>query len=348
MFVKVSPENILKNVIEIKSRLGEGVRFCAVVKANAYGHGLAQVAEYIEEEADFFAVARLDEALLLRDVGIKKDILVLGAFGGRAEASAAARRGITLTLDCPQNVPVFAEAGVSVHIKTDSGMNRLGVKDAACLSDLIRLCADCGVRVTGVYSHFARGMATDPKAMFAQYKKFLSFAGIVREYYPSAIRHICNTAAALDCPAFHLDMVRIGIGLYGCCDSPRARLLPAKSAVATVVETKSLAAGESLGYDFAFTADRDMFYAVIDCGYGDGLPRRFARGGYVLTKYGKAEIIGNMCMDMTMVRDDKKSLVRGDKVVLLGDYGKNNVKADDIAKICDTIPYEILCNLRNR
>ena len=347
MKICVNLENIAKNADIIRSRLNSGVKLCAVVKANAYGHGLAQVAQYIENKVDFFAVARLDEALTLRSVGVKKAVLVLCSDVGRREAREAAARDITLTADSAETAELAAAEGFSVHIKTDSGMNRLGLKDGAELEKVLDRCLALGVDVGGVYSHFACTMPTNPKAMFAQYKKFCRMASVVRTAYPAALRHICNTSAALNCPAFHCDMVRVGLGLYGYCDKKTPSLFAGKSACASVIETKLVRQGESVGYDMAFTAERDTSVAVIDCGYGDGLPRNYARGGYVLTKYGKSVIIGNMCMDMCFIAD-AGSLRRGDKAVILGEWGGNSVKADDIAEICGTIPYEILCGLRNR
>ena len=124
--------------------------------------------------------------------------------------------------------------------------------------------------------------------------------------------------------------------------------MPCKFASAEVVETKDVCSGESVGYEMKFVAEKDMRIAVVNCGYGDGLPRSYSKGGKFLTKNGFCKVIGNVCMDLTMIEDKTKSLKKGDEVIILGDNCKKSVKADDMAKICDTIPYEIVCNLRNR
>lgn len=347
MRVKVSLQNIDDNIAKVKTQLNCGVKLCAVVKANAYGHGLAQVAQYVENSADCFAVARLDEATLLRQVGVKKQVLVLNPLFTRQEIALAGKNDITLTADSADNLQMLADNGVSVHIKTDSGMNRLGLKRADEAEKLFFVCKELGVKVEGVYSHFASAINSNAGMMFYQYRRFCKFTQIASAYFPKAVRHICNTSAALCCPAFQCDMVRVGIGLYGYSDRKNFPLKKCKTVSAQVVETKTVPKGQTVGYDCKFTADSDTQIAVVDCGYGDGLPRAFC-GGSVITQYGKADVVGSICMDLMMIKNPDGRLKAGDEVIILGEYGKSCVSADEIAAICGTIPYEILCNLRNR
>lgn len=348
MQVKINFENIKSNVKKIKGQLNDGVKMCAVVKANAYGHGLAEVAQYIENDVDFFAVARFEEAMLLRSVGIKKQILVLNPLLPKSDVEIAGKYDITLTADGAENLQLFADNKVKIHLKVDTGMNRLGVK---YLSEAKKLCLRCkqsGVIVDGIYSHFASTVNADPKMTFKQYRTFCKFTQTVKSYYPNVITHICNTSGALCCPAFQCDMVRIGIGLYGYTDRKFFTLNPCKTVLAKVVETKRIKEGQTVGYDCKYLAGYEDDIAVLDCGYGDGLFREYGSGGQVLTNYGKMPIIGNICMDLLMIKNVGKQLKKGDTVILLGKCGKNSIRADEIAKICGTIPYEILCNLRNR
>lgn len=347
MYVKINLENIKDNVRIIKQELNNGVKLCAVVKANAYGHGLAEVAQYIESSVDSFAVARFEEAMLLRSVGIKKQVLVLNSLMSKSDIKTAGKNNITLTADSEENLKTFAENNVSIHLKVDSGMNRLGIKTLEDAEEFCRVCKHEGVILDGVYSHFASTINTNPEMMFNQYRVFEKVSKCVKQYYSNSVAHICNTSGALCCPAFQCEMVRVGIGLYGYTDRRLLPLKGCKTVFAKAVETKLIKSGETVGYDCKYVAEHDENIAILDCGYGDGLFRKYGNGGDVLTNCGRMPIIGNICMDLLMVKNTG-GLKKGDTVVILGNLGENSIKADEIAKKCDTIPYEILCNLRNR
>jgi len=337
---------IRQNVTKIKSILNPKVKFCAVVKANAYGHGMVNTAKSIQDKVDFFAVARFDEAVLLQKNGIVKPILIFNPDLSDEQIKTAAKNNFRLTLNCKKRLDILAEYGAKVHLKVDSGMGRLGESCIYGFEDILEQCKQKGVCVEGVYSHFASDVVKNPRLTFEQYRKFEVFIDNVKKYYPQCISHICNTAGAMFCPAFHCDMVRIGIGLYGYSSSKNTVFKQCKSVFAKVVQTKKVLCGQGIGYDHVYVAKKDVAVAVVDCGYGDGLPRRYS--GYVVANDKKMPILGNICMDMMMIENIGNSLHVGDEVIVLGENGKNAVKADDIAKICDTITYEILCNLRER
>lgn len=336
MQIFINYKRLISNTKNVKSKLNENVKLCAVVKANAYGHDIVKTSLAIENEVDYFAVARVDEGLVLRQNQITKPILVLNPRYTKNQAEICAENDISLTLCNLFDVEKISRAGAKVHLKTDSGMNRVGVKQSDEFLRLISECKRKNICVQGVYSHFASDVNCDPKNTFAQFNNFCEMAKIAKEIYPQCLLHICNSSNAICEPAFHLDMVRVGLSLYDDC----------KKVVATIIETKQLKKGERAGYNGCFVADSDCVIAVADCGYGDGLPRRY--NGHVLSKYGKMQVVGNGCMDMIMINNRDNLLKKGDKVVILGKYNKNIVKADEIAKNCDTISYEILCNLRER
>lgn len=344
MRVKTNFENIVKNISFLKNRLNDGVKFCGVVKANAYGHGLVEVSQYIQNDVDFLAVARLEEALALRCGNVCTKILVLNPLK-KSEIKTAAKHDISFAVDDEENFDEIAKCGGKIHVKLDTGMNRLGIKEDKAFFDFFDRLKKFGIVPDGVFSHFASSIRKSPEKMFLQFCDFNKKAEILKETYPDIIRHISASDAMYFCPAFQCDMVRSGIFMYGC---GAEGLLPCKFASAEVVETKDVCSGESVGYEMKFVAEKDMRIAVVNCGYGDGLPRSYSNGGKFLTKNGFCKVIGNVCMDLTMIEDKTKSLKKGDEVIILGDNGKKSVKADDMAKICDTIPYEIVCNLRNR
>ena len=327
---------MVSNVKKVKIKLNKNVKLCAVVKANAYGHDIVKTALAIQNEVDYFAVARVDEGLVLRQNQITKPILVLNPCYTKNQAEICAKNDVSLTLCNLCDVEKISCTGAKIHIKTDSGMNRIGVKQGDEFLRLISECKRKNICVQGVYSHFASDVNSDPKNTFDQFNNFCKMAKIVKESYPQCLLHICNSSNIFCAPAFHLNMVRVGLALYEDC----------KKVTATVIETKQLKKGERAGYNGCFVSKNDCHIAIADCGYGDGLPRCY--NGQVISKYGKMQVVGNGCMDMIMINNRDNLLKKGDKVVILGKYNKNVVKADEIAKNCDTIAYEILCNLRER
>ncbi|MBQ9715288.1 MAG: alanine racemase [Clostridia bacterium] len=336
MYVFINTKQLVKNAKKIKKHLFADTKLCAVVKANGYGHGMVDVAKTIQNTVDWFAVARVDEGLALRQNGITKPILVLCPCYTQKQAEICALKDISLTLDSLYDLPKIAKSGAKVHLKTDSGMHRIGVTNKDDLMRILQSCKSKKIDVQGVYTHFASDVNGNPKLTFAQYKKFLNMSDMVKRFYPGVLVHACNSANAKSCPAFFCDMVRVGLWLYD----------DVKQVTAKVVQIKNLLQGHGAGYDHCFVAKQNCSIAIVDCGYGDGLPRNY--NGQVLTKYGKMDVVGNACMDMITIKNRDNLLKKGDKVVILGKMDKNVVKADEIAKNCGTISYEILCNLRER
>ena len=271
-----------------------------------------------------------------RQNDITKPILVLTPCYTQKQAEICVKKDVSLTVDNLCDLQKISKLKPKIHIKIDSGMHRIGVENECDFLNILQCCKQQNIEVQGVYSHFASDLKTNAKLCLSQYKKFCSFAEVAKQYYPNCLLHLCNSANTKSSPACHFDMVRVGFDLYDGC----------KKVVAKVIGVKNLNKGESVGYNDSYISDQNESIAIIDCGYGDGLPRGF--NGFALTKYGKMQVVGKACMDMLMLKNNQNLLKKGDKVIILGEYCKNIVKADEIAKKCDTISYEILCNLRER
>lgn len=312
--------NTLKNnAAVIKSRLDKNVKFCAVVKADGYGHGGAAVANALYKLVDCFAVALVEEGVALRQAGIDKDVLVLiPAF--KSDTERAVRYGLTLTVASKSDMARAVRESrkqnkkVKVHVKYNTGMNRQGVDNVLELEDIFRYAASVGVEIEGLYSHFSN--PENEKSRKRAYNKFLLALSAAKSYNNKIIGHISASGGFLK--GIQADMVRIGILMYGYkpfeCDFP---VKPVMKIVAPVLKTRSLSSCETALYgDKRSFCRREI--SLVRYGYADGLERKRIKGQF-----------GNRCMDITAVNGRLK------RVVIMKD-------ADVVAKKYGTISYEIL------
>ena len=337
-------------------------RICAIIKADAYGHGAAPVAKRLEQEGcDFFATATVDEALRLRESEVKGTVLILG-YVLDCYLENAISNGISLAVDTYEHLESIVKAAegrtVKVHIKLDTGMNRTGfpAKDDELCEELKKVVSlfenNENLVLEGLFSHFAVADDDDGEAFSdVQYARFLSTAekleklGIVPE-----IKHICNSAGLRKfSDKMGLDAVRCGISLYG-CETAGLDYKPAMDFVTTVVNVHTMKKGEQVGYGLAYTAPKDMKIAVIGAGYADGLKRCIAAGGgYVLLHGKKAPFVGRICMDMAMVDvTDIPEVKVEDDAVIFGYSEGVHLSADKVADFASTISYEIICAVSAR
>ena len=333
--VLVDFDAIIHNANVVKSSIADK-KLCAVVKSNAYGHGITQVAKALDTVADMFAVGSVSEGLELLD--IRKDILVLLPCD-KHDTLVALNNGFVLTVDsfstlrrvveCAQLIGVVAR----IHVKIDSGMGRLGFVENE-VDELLNLLRDGNIHVEGVFSHFA---CADCDVAFTdkQLELFCSIANSIERYLGHCvIKHISNTAATFLDTKYHLDMVRVGLGLYGYGND---RLIPAKTFVANVVSIKKLCAGDSVGYGANYCCCDDTTVAVLDVGYASGFSKSFS-DKYIVDIHGnKCRQIGNVCMGMMMVDVTNTDVSVGDIAVLFGKNTYWNKHA---------FMYEALCNTR--
>ena len=323
----------------------------AMVKADAYGTGILEVARWLENgHIDYLGVAFSQEALLLRAQGIVAPIMVMNAEPTQFKALAQANCEVELfSLD--QLVPYLEETAsdtvLKVHLKVDTGMHRLGFAPAAVLAVLEELNRHKNVEVVGVFSHLSSaGNPEHDGFTQEQFDRFETALGQVRSYYPSAMGHILNTQGIARFPEREYEMVRLGIGLYGLGIyhgmEPLEEVVQWKCRISQVGE---LLSGESVGYSRAFVADRTKRYATLPVGYADGLSRQLSGGkGQAIINGQACAILGNVCMDMVMVDVSEIAVAAGDEAVIIG-AGQG---ANELAHAAGTIGYEVLTGIGPR
>jgi alanine racemase len=346
---------IRSNVAEI-ARVTEAPRVCAVVKADAYGHGAVPVARAaLEGGASWLAVALVEEAASLRADGIEAPILVLAEPPAPPAMAEAARLDLRVAIYTDRGVDEAVAAGVRrVHVKVDTGMHRVGAAPGDVLA-LAKSAAAAGLDVEGVWTHFAVADEPDRDDRYTarQVERFDEcVAELARAGVEPEILHASNSAGGLLAGAPY-GMVRAGIAVYGYEPNPArpsgAALRPALSLLAGVSHAKRLPAGEAVSYGLRYRLSRDSWVATVPLGYADGVPRRLsAVGGEVLVGGARRPIAGNVTMDQLMVDCGDDPVEAGDGVVLIGEQGGERITADDWAARLDTISYEVLCGISPR
>lgn len=333
-------------------------KFLGVVKANAYGHGAVPVARKLEElGADYLAVACLNEAMELRQAGIRMPILILGATPEEL-AGLVVDYDVTQTVFTPGLAQALSQAAgvqgrrAKIHVKVDTGMSRLGLLDhdpAAAAREVEGLCALPNLEAEGIFTHFANADGDEGYTM-TQFTRFLDLLdALAGEGITFAIRHCAASAAVLNYPCTHLDMVRPGIALYGHYPAPDMEytcpLEPVMTFKTRVAAVRALPAGTPVSYGCTHVLDRDSRLAVLPVGYADGYFRLFSDRLKVAVGGGAAPLVGRVCMDMCMADvTDLPQAAAGDEVTLYGDQ----VPVEAGADLVGTIQYELLCDVSPR
>lgn len=357
VWAEIDLSAIKHNVREIKKGLKPGVKFCAVVKADAYGHGAVAVTRAVlSAGADRLAVAILGEAIELREAGFLVPIQVLG-YTPQQQAKTVAAYGIEQTVYSMEAVRALAAAGmetgkkVKVHIKIDTGMGRIGILPEEAGDFAAAVAAMSGVEIEGVFSHFATADADDKSYAYEQYGRFQQALDRIKDKgIDIPIRHIANSAAALEMPETHLDMVRPGIIMYGLWPSPEVKrnvtLKPAMCLKAQVAHVKTVAAGTGISYGRAYIADSERKIATLPIGYADGWTRLLSGRTDVLINGSRAPLVGRICMDQCMADVTGIAGVKsGDTAIL---FGTPALTTDEVADVLGTINYELVCMVGKR
>ncbi len=327
-----------------------GSKVMAVIKANAYGHGLIRIAQNLSAEVDAFAVARLDEAIRLRKAGIQGRILILQGFSQADEIEALLQYQLDVVVYSEQQVRLLESvtlSGVlSVFLKIDTGMNRLGIRPEQFSELLSRLQLCQCVRQPMVFmTHFANA---DDVQDVKTVQQLTVFTKATKNY--AGEKCMANSAAIIAWPDTRLDWVRPGLMLYGV--SPMLKgfakqlgLLPVMSLYSRIIAIKQVKKGETVGYGATWKADKNTCLGVVSIGYGDGYPRHAKQGTPVLIGNKRAPLIGRVSMDMLTVDLNGCSGVQlGDQVLLWGD----GLPVEEIATCAGTIPYTLLCGITRR
>jgi len=357
--VLIDLDALRNNYRLVKESVPSNVDVMCVIKADGYGHGMLETAKaFSEAGARHFAVAIPEEGVLLRENGIEGEILVLGAATPRAAAEAI-RHSLSQTVFTPDMVHLLEKEAVRlqmdarVHIKLDTGMNRIGlrtVQEAQAVEEALRACMH--VKAAGVYTHLAAADEPDADGALNKYSRMQleRFRELRACFDPALCAHAANSALTLLEPAGDFDMVRAGIVLYGYPPVPTS--IPFRTVMSwrtEVVHVKTVQAGEAIGYGCAFVAPREMRVATVAVGYGDGYHRACSHGGMMLIRGRRAPILGRVCMDQTMVDvTEIPEAAVGDEVVLLGRQGEEEIDAEEIARWADTISYEVLLSIAPR
>ncbi|MHB8757063.1 MAG: alanine racemase [Bacillota bacterium] len=348
----------VKELIRVKE---PRVKFMAVVKANGYGHGAVPVAKAaLAAGAEWLGVAILSEALELRRAGLAGPVLALG-FTPPEQSDAVVANDISQTVYTVEAARALSEAAARagrparVHLKVDTGMGRLGVTpDEAGLAVTRAIAGLPGLILEGVFTHFATADAVDKGYARAQFERFAAFlARLEAAGLRFGLRHAANSAALIDLPETHLDLVRAGIAIYGLYPSDeverRVDLRPAMSLKVRVAHVKEVPAGTGVSYGRTFVTGHPSVIATLPIGYADGYPRSLSSRGVVLVRGRRAPIIGRVCMDQCMADvTGIPGVTPGDEVVLMGRQGDEAVTADDLARLEGTINYEVVCDITAR
>jgi alanine racemase len=364
-WIEVSRGALVNNVRAVRQLLAPSCRLMAVVKANAYGHGAADVARIaLDAGAAMLAVASLSEALDLRRAGIDAPTLVLGYTPGEL-ASGAVTHDVRLTVYDPGDLAELNAAAralqrpLTVHVKVNTGMNRLGVQPAVVVPFMQQVLDQDHLRIEGLYTHFATSDDADKRHAWEQFARFEEILQAVEaaEMRPPLV-HAANSAAVLTMPATHLDMVRSGIAIYGLDPDAEAtpvppQFHPALTWKARIAQVRRLQPGDAVSYGREFIAERPMTAAVIPVGYADGFPRKPLHWQSVLIHGQPAPILGRVCMDQTIV--DVSALVAGghsvrmgDEVVIIGRQGGAEISAEEAGRRIGTINYDVTSRILAR
>ena len=356
--VYIDLDRISDNFHTIQDHVGVA-KVMPIIKANAYGHGLIEVARHlIKHGAACLGVAFLEEALLLRESGVTIPILVLGGVLGD-QVPAFIQHDLTLTASSVEKLSQIDQIAeqmgkrAKVHLKIDTGMERIGVHyyNAAALLEASLKCNHTDI--LGIFSHLANADAADLTSARLQIERFQE----VLKFYedrslPTPIRHIANSGAILQLPESYLDMVRPGIILFGVYPSHEAQqtipVSPALSWHTRVVYFKVVKPGHPVSYGSTWQTDHLTRVVTIPVGYGDGYFRSMSNKAEVIIRGKRYPTVGRICMDQVMVNIEWETAYNNDEVVLIGSLGDESITVEDLAGWAGTIPYEILTNINTR
>ncbi len=363
VYARIDLDAIAYNMEQMKRNLNPNTQIMAVIKADGYGHGAVQIAEMLKD-VDYiwgFAVATLDEAIVLRTEGIQKPILVLGCVFPD-QYLAMLKNDIRMnvyTEEMAESISqMAAREGLTakMHIKLDTGMSRLGFDiSEASVASIVRISKLSNVNTEGIFTHFAKADETDKT--FTQ-KQIRDFSWMVNQLKEQDVtfqyEHCSNSAAIIDVKDANFDLVRAGISVYGLYPSEEVqkdnvKLKPALVLKSHVAFVKEIEANTPISYGGTFVSEKKMKIATIPVGYADGYPRNLSNKGYVLICGKKAPIVGRVCMDQFMVDVTEIDGVSfGDRVTLIGTDGNEKISVEDLGDLSGRFNYEFVCDLGKR
>ncbi len=360
-WAEINLDALSNNIRNIKKYIGAEKKLLAVVKADAYGHGYLNVAKtMLENGADYLSVAFIDEGEQLRKHGIKCPILILG-YTSEADLERVVNADIIPTiyhLSAAKKLSEIAKkAGktVKIHIKVDSGMNRIGFLCNSESADIIEKINNLdNIEIEGIFTHFS---CADEESEYTkiQFEKFMDFTSeLEKRGIKIPVKHACNSAGIVRFPEYHLDMVRAGIICYGMspggkADITKLELQPVMSIKTTLTKVQEIEAGEKISYGATFVSEKPMTIATIPIGYADGYLRSLSGKAEVIVGGEYAKLVGRICMDQCIIDVTNVNNIKvEDEVVVVGSLGDKCVSFDELAQKSDTINYELLCLIGKR
>lgn len=352
-WIEVDLGPFYNNLALLRKHIGSA-RFCLPVKANAYGHGLCSMSLAAQKAGvDYLAVSCLQEGVRLRQAGITIPILVLGAIH-EEQVDDLIRYNLEFSISSKYKADLFAQKldqKVRVHIEVDTGMQRTGVRCSTAIDLYRHLQSMKQFEVAGIYSHLARADGPDDPIA---HKQIDAFHQLIQHplFDKSLIKHIANSDGVVHFPKAHYDLVRPGLIVFG---YPPNNLPPTLNGIAPFFTLKAKVSyfkvvekGEGISYGHTYVTSKKTRIVTVPIGYGDGYRRALSNKGSVLIRGKRFPIAGAICMDQFMVDIGDSEVYVGDEVVLIGKQGNEEIKLTEIAELCDTIPYEILCSFTER
>ena len=331
-----------------------------VIKADAYGHGAVTFAKEFDKIADFYGVACIDEAMELRHAGIQKPILILG-YTDREHFTELIENDIRPAIFTAEDAEILSETALKLgkkaklHIKVDTGMSRIGFScDEAGVNEAARLLDMEGIETEGIFSHFAKADEYDKTSAMGQLENMNYFiAELEKRGMHFSLKHLDNSAGAMEIKCDGFDMMRLGIVIYGLYPSEEMDksfiIKPAMTFKSKVVHVKELPAGRGISYGWTFVTDKPMKVATVCAGYADGYPRSQSGSGQVLIHGKRVPILGRVCMDQFMVDvSELENVSVGDEVVLFGKQGDAEIPVEEVAAPANSFNYELVCNVARR
>ena len=360
-WIEIDLGAIRHNLSQIKKLVRNDTAILAPVKANAYGHGILEISRVLADSGvDYLGVSTIDEAILLRKNGFRKvPILMLGSVLSEA-ASLIVGNNITQAVGDMRLALAIEKCAkkqgklAKVHVKIDTGMGRIGVWHKDAMHFVRALCKMKNLRLEGIFSHFS----SSDESSALTHRQVQDFLSLIEEIERLGIhikyKHMANSMAVIDYKSSHMNLIRPGLILYGLWPKPslsssKIKVKPALALKSSIVFLKDVPPGRTISYGGTHTTKNHTTIATIPIGYGDGLNRRLSNKGYVIVRGKRAPIIGRVCMDQIMV--DVGNIVGvkvGDIVTMIGRQFKESITVEEIAVLCDTIPYEVICWLDKR
>ena len=360
---RVNLSAIRHNLQEIRKSINSDTKLMVIIKADAYGHGAVPLAKAIDDSelVDAYGVAIIEEAIELRNAGIKKPILILG-YTPSQQYDLVVANDVSQTIFQYEMAKALSEEAIrqgktaKVHIKLDTGMSRIGYPDKKeSIEEIKRIVELKNLEIEGIFSHFARADERDKSCTYRQIERFNSFIGLLeKENIFIPIKHISNTAGILEFKDANYNMVRCGIATYGIypsdeVDKDKVRLIPAMELKTHVIYVKDVEAGVGISYGATYVTDKKRRIATIPVGYADGYSRNLSNIGKVIIHGQYAPIVGRICMDQFMVDvSDIPDVKQGDMVTLLGRDQDACISVEELAAWSKSFHYELICTIGKR